>query len=73
LVRFGKLNAGGIPDLRNTISATGQDLVSIDVSHSRVFRFGVVEIGAGYESINNKLTGDSVSESRAYVQWRTSY
>ena len=73
LLRTGKLNDGGAPDPRNTLTATPQDLSSIDVTHSRAFKFGVVEIGAGYESIDDEVSNSSSSDARIYLQWRSSY
>ena len=35
LARFGKLNRGGDPDPRNSLTATRQDIVSLDIGHSR--------------------------------------
>ena len=72
-VRFGALNRGGQPDSRNTLTPTRQDIVSIDVSHSRVFSFGVIDVGVGYESIDDDVTGRSTSDARFYAQWRSSY
>jgi hypothetical protein len=71
--RFGALNRGGPPDSRNTLTPTRQDLVSIDLSHSRVFPFGVVDVGAGYEQIDDDVSGGSSSDGRLYLQWRSSY
>jgi hypothetical protein len=73
LLRFGELNAGGAPDPRNTLTPTPQDIASIDIAHSRSFRFGVIDIGVGYESIDDAVTGTSSSDGRLYVQWRSSY
>ena len=49
LLRYGELNRGGSPDSGHSLTPTPQDLVSIDISHSRVFSFGVIDVGAGYE------------------------
>lgn len=73
IVRYGDLNRAGPPDVRNTLTPTPQDLSSIDVSHSRVFSFGVIDIGAGYERVDDDASGDSFSDGRFYVQWRSSY
>jgi len=73
LVRTGELNAGGSPDSRNTLTATPQDITSIDLSHSRVFSFGVIDAGVGYERIDDLASGESMNESRIYLQWRSSY
>ena len=73
LLRTGELNAGGPPDTRHTLSATPQDILSLDMAHSRAFWFGVIDVGVGYESIDDAASGSSSSDSRLYVQWRTSY
>jgi hypothetical protein len=73
LIRVGKLNRGGSPDSRNSLTPTPQDIASIDISHSRVFSFGVIDAGIGYEAVDDVATGDSFSDTRAYVQWRSSY
>ena len=73
LLRLGKLNRGGSPDDRNTLTPTPQDIASIDISHSRVFSFGVIDAGIGYETIDDAAMGDSFSSTRAYVQWQSSF
>ena len=73
LLRTGELNAGGPPDPRNTLTATPQDILSLDLAHSRAFWFGVLDVGVGYESIDDTASGSSSSEGRIYAQWRTTY
>jgi hypothetical protein len=73
LLRFGDLNRGGSPDSRNTLTPTPQELLSIDLSHSRAFSFGVIDAGIGYEKIDDAVSGSSNSDGRAYLQWRSSY
>ncbi|MGI9237459.1 MAG: capsule assembly Wzi family protein, partial [Woeseiaceae bacterium] len=73
LIRTGDLNRGGSPDARHTLTQTPQDIVSLDVSHSRVFSFGVIDIGAGYEDVDDRASGTSISDGRLYLQWRSSY
>jgi hypothetical protein len=73
LLRFGELNRGGPSDARNTLTPTPQDIASIDLSHSRVFSFGVVDAGIGYEQIDDAVSGESLNDGRAYLQWRSSY
>ncbi len=72
-IRYGALNRGGAPDLRNTLTPTRKDIASIDLSHSRVFSFGVVDVGAGYESIDDVVSGQPDDGGRFYLQWRSSY
>ncbi|MDH5262952.1 MAG: capsule assembly Wzi family protein, partial [Gammaproteobacteria bacterium] len=73
LLRFGELNRGGSPDTRQSLTATPQDIASIDLSHSRVFSFGVIDIGVGYEQIDDAASGGDFNDGRAYLQWRSSY
>jgi hypothetical protein len=73
LLRVGDLNRAGSPDSRNTLTPTPQELLSIDLSHSRVFSFGVIEAGVGYEQIDDTASGDNLNEGRVYLQWRSSY
>jgi len=35
LIRYGALNRGGAPDLRNSLTPTRQDVASLDLTHSR--------------------------------------
>jgi len=72
-VRFGDLNRGGAPDAEHSLTATPQDLISLDLAHSRAFSFGVVDIGAGYEKVDDLASGSSQSDGRFYLQWRSSY
>lgn len=73
LIRYGALNRSGAADPNNTLTPTQQDIASIDLSHSRVFSFGVIDVGAGYEQIDDIVTGLTTSDSRFYVQWRSAY
>jgi len=73
LARYGKLNRGGNPDDRNTLTSTPQDIASIDFSHSRVVPFGLIDLGVGFEAIEDGLSGSTNSDPRFYVQWRSSY
>jgi hypothetical protein len=73
LLRAGKLNRGGAPDVYNTLTPTPQELTSLDLAHSRVFGFGLVEIGAGYARLDDELSGARDGQGRFYVQWRNSF
>ncbi len=73
LARYGKLNRGGSPTDPNPLTATPQEIASIDVSHSRVVPFGLIDVGVGFESIDDIASGSSRDEARFYVQWRSSY
>jgi hypothetical protein len=71
-VRYGDLNRGGTPDAGNTLTATRQELFSVDLTHSRTFRYGVVEIGAGLERIDDTVSSTSDNTGRVHIQWRSS-
>jgi len=73
LVRVGALNRGGTPDANNTLTPTPQDIASIDVSHSRVFGFGVIDVGVGYERVDDDASGIETPDARFYLQWRNSF
>lgn len=73
LLRTGELNGGGAPDPASTLTPTPQDITSFDVYHSRDFLSGVVDVGVGYEHIDDAVSGDSRSDGRVYVKWRSSY
>jgi hypothetical protein len=73
LLRFGELNRGGVPDFSHSLTPTPQDIVSVDLSHSRVLALGVVDLGVGFEEIDDLSSGNSSSDGRLYLQWRTSY
>jgi hypothetical protein len=73
LLRFGELNAGGAPDSRNTLTPTQQDIASVDISHSRAYWFGVLDVGVGYETLDDEVSGTSSSDGRVYLQWRSTY
>ncbi len=72
LARLGELNRGGAPDARHTLTATPQNMASLELSHSRVFRAGVIDIGAGVERIVDSVSGEIDNDVRAFIQWRTS-
>ena len=73
LLRNGQLNGGGPADARNTLTRTPQDIISIDVSHSRGLFSGTVEFGAGFEEIDDTTAGRTTSETRFYLQWRSGF
>jgi len=71
LIRFGDLNRAGAPDARNTLTATPLELTSIDITHSRALSFGHIDIGIGYERLEDPLTGASNNDTRGYLTWRS--
>ncbi len=64
LARYGKLNRGGVPDPRHSLTPVAEDLASLDVAWSRDFPFGVIELGAGAERTTD-------TNLRGFLQWRT--
>ena len=73
LVRFGELNRGNFPDPFNSLTATQQDIVSLDVTYRKAFRFGQVSVGLGIESVEDEFSSSSDEDIRGFVQWRSSY
>ena len=71
LLRFGDLNRGGGPDVRNTLTPTLLEVSSIDLTHSRALGRGRLEIGVGYEQIENPLTSESDNDARGFISWRS--
>jgi hypothetical protein len=72
LGRYGELNRGGAPDVRNSLTATKQDVASLDVSYGRTLPYGVIELGAGIERTEDPQSTQSTNDVRAYIQWRSS-
>ncbi len=73
LVRYGALNRGGAPDFRNSLTPTRQDIASLDLTHSRVFTYGQIEIGLGLERTDDESSGETSNDGRAFLQWRSSH
>lgn len=73
IFRIGKLNRDGIPDPRNTVTPSAQDIISIDLRHARAFSFGEVSAGLGIESVDDKISDTTSSDTRFFLQWRSSY
>ncbi|MDH3352364.1 MAG: capsule assembly Wzi family protein, partial [Gammaproteobacteria bacterium] len=73
LVRYGALNRDGVADPANSLTPTRQDIASVDITHSRVFRYGQIDIGLGLEQTDDLASGESSNDARAFLQWRTGY
>ena len=73
VARFGELNRGDIPDLFHTLTATTQDIVSVDVTYKRWFQYGRVAVGLGFESVDNPSDSGSDEDVRGFLQWQSSY
>ncbi len=73
LFRYGALNRGGAPDARNSLTPTRRDIASVDLVHSRILKFGRIEVGLGIEQTDDEVSGESSNDGRAFLQWRSSY
>ena len=73
LVRIGKLNRGGAPDPNNSLTPVPQDILNVELAHSRIFSFGQLEFGVGYEQLDGNPAIPSSNEARAFIQWRSDY
>ncbi|MBT6210167.1 MAG: capsule assembly Wzi family protein [Woeseia sp.] len=69
IFRAGNLNRGGGFDARNTVTPVALDLLSIDLEYSREFGGGRVEIGAGFQGLENVAGGSTTTDLRAYLSW----
>jgi hypothetical protein len=69
LFRAGDLNRERLPDERNSLTPTAQEIVSADIRFGISTRFGRVEIGAGYEEIDDKVSGLKTDDTRAFLSW----
>jgi len=73
LLRYGALNRGGSPDARNSLTATRQDIASIDLTHYRQVKYGRIGIGLGVERIDDEVSGQKTDDVRAFLEWRSAY
>lgn len=72
-LRFGELNGGGAPDERNSLTPTQEDIISLDLRHSRPFKYGELSAGVGVERIENEASGRTREDVRFFLQWRSSF
>ena len=71
VARAGELNRGGPPDPRQSLTPTPQDIVSLDLHHARTLPYGVLEIGAGIERIDDAASPSATTDGRFFIQWRS--
>ena len=72
LLRNGDINREGPLDIRNSLTPSPLELSSIDVTHSRpVGKLGWLDIGVGYEQVEDTLTGEDTSDARGFITWRS--
>ena len=72
LFRAGDLNRDGLPvprNLRNTLTPTPQEIASADIRFGTSTHYGRIEIGIGYEEIDDAASGIKTDDTRAYVSW----
>jgi hypothetical protein len=69
LFRTGELNRGGAPDIRNTLTTTKRDLVSADIQVGTTTKFGRMELGVGYEEIEDEVSGLKTDDTRVFLSW----
>jgi hypothetical protein len=68
LGRFGDLNRVGI-DGYHSVAITPQEMVSIDIQHTRHSPIGLFEIGIGRERREIMATGVNSLDSRGFIRW----
>jgi hypothetical protein len=72
LIRDGTLNKDGGLDIRNTLTPSPLELSSIDLTHSRQLgKIGWLDIGIGYERLEDGLTGEESNDARGFITWRS--
>jgi hypothetical protein len=69
LVRSGELNRGGAPDTSNTLTSVPLDIFSTDVSYSHLIGMSRLDIGVGFERLDDNTAGTKTDDARAFVQW----
>jgi hypothetical protein len=68
LIRSGELNKGG--SQRNTLTPIPLDIISADLSYAHVFGNNRLEIGVGYQELENTTLSAKTDETRGFIQWR---
>ena len=68
LVRSGELNKGGRAN--NTLTPIPLDIVSADLSYSHNWPNQRLEVGLGYEELDDPASGVVDNDVRAFIQWR---
>jgi hypothetical protein len=69
LIRSGELNRGGAPDPRHSLTPTPLDILSADVMYSHNFGRNRLEVGVGYEELDDPATGTKTDETRGFLRW----
>jgi hypothetical protein len=70
LLRSGELNRGGAQGDRHTLTPVPLDILSIDLGYTHVFGRHLLEIGLGWEELEDGAAGTKNDDMRGFVQWR---
>jgi len=62
-----------VPDPRNSLTPTQQEVASLDLTHNRLFTYGQIEVGLGIERTDDDLSSETSNDGRAFLQWRSSH
>jgi hypothetical protein len=68
LIRSGELNKGGRAN--NTLTPVPLDILSADLTYAHNFGVNRIEVGVGYEELDNTALGLKTDDTRAFIQWR---
>ena len=71
LVRYAELNRIGDPDPNHSLTPTAQNVTSIDLTHSRSIKYGLIDFGLGFAHTDDRVSSASTTETRAFLQWRS--
>ncbi len=71
LIRGGKLNVEGEPDPYHSLTPTEQEIASVAFAHARRFGFGRVELGVGYEWLDDIASGEDEDDASVYLTWQS--
>ena len=71
VLRSVELNRDGAPDPRHSITPTSQDLVNVEFSHTRRFWGGSLQLGLGYDHLDDEMSGETSDDFRAFAQWQS--
>jgi hypothetical protein len=68
-LRYMEINREGPPDSFHSLSATPQEFADIQISYERLTDFGRLYAGIGYSRLDDEVSGQSSSDSSAFLQW----
>jgi len=67
LIRSGELNH--TPDTTNTLTPVPLDIRSIDLSYGHNFGRQRIELGVGWEELEDKTAGTKADDTRGFLRW----